>query len=150
MDNIAAMRAEVEAALHVALGERTELLTAHQAAKRCAEDTQHEFENFAIRVRRATRHGIDEITPAFARLLNEKRAARDRAAGAASLAKGRLANADWLIACRRADLEQLEQLARPDPERAPSREIVTRPPPPGLDPDDDTIVFAAGRKEAAA
>jgi hypothetical protein len=150
IDNIDAMRAEVEAALHAAIAERAELLAAHQGAARAAHDAQHRFENVQLRVARATRHGQDEVTGAVLQLVANERRRRDQSAAAATLAKRKLENCDWIISCKRAELAQLELLARPDPDRGPVREVVKRPPPPGLDAGDDSIVWPAGRKDAVA
>jgi hypothetical protein len=90
----------------------------------------------------------DAVGPAVLRLLDEERQVRDRADGALSTLKALLANAEWLVECRRSDLVQLDRLLSPPQiEGSPRLEVVKRPPPPGpafVDP----IIYPAGRDVA--
>lgn len=148
---IDAVRAEVEAALGAALAERPALLAAHQAAARRAHDAQHQFENVQLRVARATRHGQDEVTGAVLQLVADERRRRGTAAAAATRAKKLLDNCDWLVSCKRAELAQLELVANPPvPGQGPRIEVVKRPEPPGLDPDDDGIIYPLSRPATGA
>ena len=65
------------------------------------------------------------------------------------MAQRQLANVEWQVECRRAELTQLELVAHPPVQgRGPLYEVVKRPLPPGLDVCSDTIVFPAGKPPA--
>jgi hypothetical protein len=122
------MRDEVEAALREALAARPALFAAVAAATRAGHDAQHRWENFGLAVARGTRHGQDTLTGAVARLIDEARRERDRAAAELTLAKRHLGNLDWEIGCRRAEIQQLELVASPPVEgRSRLYEIAKRP-----------------------
>jgi hypothetical protein len=156
MEEIEAARAESGAALQNALAGRPALLTRCETATRLARDAQHEFQVFAIRLRRATCGSQDGLAPVLARILDNLRAKRDSAAAAATLAKRHLANLDWAIECRRAELQQLDFFENPppDPDQRSLAEVVKRPEPSGLaaEDDDDVIVFPGRerRRDASA
>jgi hypothetical protein len=142
MMDIDTIRAETEAALREALGERPALLAEFEAAARQAHDAQRAFEIFQIRIARATRHGGDEASAVVLQLVDEERRTRDVAAAAGELARRQLANCDWRIGRHRGELEQLALVANPpSPDRAAVYEIVKRPQPPAPAGDFETIHF---------
>jgi hypothetical protein len=151
-DVLAPLIAEAQAKLEAALAERPALAAESQATRRAHEDADNVFQNFVLRVNLATRRGADLVGSALMRLVDDERRKRDLVAGAATLARQRLANLDWTISLARTDLDQLE-LVRNPPSAADYRpievEVVKRPAPQwieGFDP----IEWPPGTKPAAA
>lgn len=153
MDNdvLARLIGEAQAKLAAALAERPALHAESQATRRAHEDADNLFQNFALRVHLATRRGADLVAPAVRRLLDDERRCRDAAAVAATAARLRLENCDWVIGCARDDLAQLELMRTPPttPIYQPAVEIIKRPEPAWLK-DFDAIEWpAVGAKPAA-
>jgi hypothetical protein len=149
-DVLARLMGEAQAELEAALAERPALAAEDQATRRAHEDADNVFQNFVLRVNLATRRGADLVGSALLRLVDDERRKRDLAAGAATLARQRLANCDWAISCARADLAQLELVQHPPsaPIYRPSVEIIKRPEPAWLQ-NFDPIEWPFGARPAA-
>jgi hypothetical protein len=132
------------------VSERPALAAESQATKRAHEDGANAFDNFVLRVNLAAPRGADLVAPAVVQLVVDERRKRDRVAAAATVARLRLANCDWVIACAKADLAQLELLRTPPsaPIYRPLVEIIKRPEPAFLQ-NFDPIEWPSGAKPAA-
>ena len=150
-DDLARLIGQAQAKLDAALAERPALQAESQATRRAHEDASNVFDNFVLRVNRATRRGADSAAPALTRLLDDECRKRDAAAVAATVARLRLENCDWAIGRARDDLAQLELLRTPPSAPViyrPAVEIIKRPQPAWLQ-DFDPIEWPPGTKPAA-
>ena len=138
--DFSARRAELSEELETVAAQLPALRAAHQAAETTAENARYRYESFLKRATLATRHGNDTASPALRRLLDEELQLMRAANSAATRARLALENAEWMAACRRSDVEQIDLLQNPPPIEHRPLEVVRRPKPQAED-GYDTIVM---------
>jgi hypothetical protein len=145
-DAIAATIAKAQEQIAVTAAQRPGLVQALDEAKRGFDDANARFRSFQTLLTRATRGGLNNVPRAVAEMEFGERQLRDAAGLRLTVAKRALADCDWDLECRRAEMMQLALLADPpDRDFAPVLESAPRQVQPDK-PDLDLIVFpAAGR-----
>ena len=145
-DAIAAAIAKAEEQFAETVAARPGLAQALEGAERGYAEANSRFHAFQTLLVRATRGGINNVPRAVAEMEDAERRLRDAAGLRLTLAKRNLADCDWDLECRRAEMMQLALLADPpDRDFAPVLESAPRLVQPDK-PDLDLIVFpAAGR-----
>lgn len=127
-NDVDAARAAAAAELEAAIAERPALAAVAAAAEGVYRDADRAFHGFQGQINAATRQGRDQILPATARLLDQQRRHRDAAAAAMTRTRAILANCDWCIETRRAEILQLDIITNPPaPDPGPRLRVVKRP-----------------------
>jgi hypothetical protein len=144
-DAIAAAIAKAQEQIAVTAAQRPGLVQALEEARRGFDDANARFHSFQTLLTRAARGGLNNMPRAVAEMEFDERQLRDAAGLRLTVAKRALADCDWDLECRRAEIMQLALLADPpDRDFAPVLESAPRRVQP--DKDLDLIVFpAAGR-----
>jgi cysteinyl-tRNA synthetase len=136
-----AKRVEVAEQLQAA---QAELPAARQAVKDTAASALaagRKFNAIASRVIAAVR-ADGETSPALVQIVEQARKVRDDADAASTRARSALANVEWIVQCRSADLSQLNSLLDPAPPGGRLPEVVRRP---NVGPEFvETIAFGPG------
>jgi hypothetical protein len=145
-DAIAAATAKAQEQIAVTAAQRPGLVRALEEARRGFDDANSRFHSFQTSLSRATRGGLQNLPRAVVDMEDAERALRDAAGLRLTVAKRALADCDWDLECRRAEMMQLALLADPpDRDFAPVLESAPQPALPDK-PDLDLIVFpTAGR-----
>jgi hypothetical protein len=145
-DAIATATAKAQEQFVETVAQRPGLAQALESAERDFVNANSRFHAFQTLLTRATRGGINNAPRAVVEMEDAERRLRDAAGLCLTLAKRNLADLDWNLECRRAEVEQLALLSNPpDRDFAPVLVSAPRPAPPDK-PDLDLIVFpAAGR-----
>jgi hypothetical protein len=145
-DAIAAAIAKAEEQFAETAAQRPGLAQALEGAERDFVNANSRFHSFQTLLVRATRGGLHNVPRAVAEMEFGERQLRDAAGLRLTVAKRALADCDWDLECRRAEMMQLALLADPpDRDFAPVLESAPRRVQPDK-PDLDLIVFpAAGR-----
>jgi multidrug resistance efflux pump len=140
--------AEVEYA--EASAELPRAMAALEQAKETAFKAQARFNNFMVRINRASRRSQDELLGVLSGALADEeldeRRLRDAANIALTRAQKGLANFQWRHANLATDIQQLRKALGPLPMEAPPLQAVPRPARPEVDADE--IVMPAPRGAA--
>jgi hypothetical protein len=145
-DAIAAATIKAQEQFAATVAQRPGLAQALEDAERDFVNANSRFHAFQTRLIRATRGGLQNLSGALVDMEDAERQLRDAAGLCLTLAKRALADCDWDLECRRAEMMQLALLTNPpDRDFAPVLESTPRRVQPDK-PDLDLIVFpVAGR-----
>jgi hypothetical protein len=145
-DAIAAAIAKAEEQFTETAAQRPGSVQALAEAQRGFDDANSRFHSFQTSLSRATRGSLNNVPKAVLDMEDAERRLRDAAGLRLTLAKRALADLDWSLECRRAEMMQLALLADPpDRDFAPVLESAPRRVHPDKPDLDDLIVFPGGR-----